>query len=154
MVSKTTKNIIIAFIFLGILLLVFLQIEMNDTPETGLDSVSNTVEETSKRGDIFDYTTWDCKLYRKVNKYYVAPDGYVYSLVTIHIKNEGNDTYTTNPWNWEFRADGITYQHDSSTYSDNVNHVTVDVGPGAEIETQFVYLIKENPKEISLIYQS
>lgn len=102
--------------------------------------------------NIFDYTTYECTLYSQIGKYNTAPAGKCYAVVDIHIDNTGTQTYSTNPWNWQLRADGITYNHDTSTYDESINQMNVDVGPGGQIDTQIVFLINGEPSQVELVY--
>lgn len=86
--------------------------------------------------------------------YDTAPAGYTYAIVTLYLQNDGPKTVSTNPWNWELWANGITYRHDSNTYSEYVNHQTVDVRNGGEIVTQMVFLIQGDVTSASLIYDN
>jgi hypothetical protein len=84
--------------------------------------------------------------------YSTAPSGYTYVVCTLYIQNNDTKSISTNPWNWELIANGITYDHDTMTYSDAINHNTVDIGHGGEFETQFVFLVKGGIQTAGLLY--
>jgi|GEM_PF-1196218 len=98
------------------------------------------------------YWDWEFGTTSKIGEYYVAPFGYSYVLVNLYLKNEGDGLVSTNPNYWPLTADGITYTPDTATYSDEINHQTVEVGKGGELETRMVYLVKGDPEEATLSY--
>lgn len=102
--------------------------------------------------DIFDYCEWNYYVTPSIGEYNIAPAGYNYYVVTAHIRNTGTQTYSTNPWSWTLEAEGIIYTHDDATYDESINSHTVQVGPGGDIEVQFVYLVKGEPDEVTLYY--
>jgi hypothetical protein len=98
------------------------------------------------------YFDWNYFTTSTLGEYYTAPSGYKYAIVQIYLKNEADQTVSTNLYSWAFTVDGIQYNHDSSTYSDTINHQTVDVAKGGETENKFVYVVKGDPKEAFLRY--
>lgn len=111
-----------------------------------------TQEENVQGEDVFDYTNWSFYTTDHVGMYQKAPTGYIYYVVTVQINNTGTQTYSTNPNYWPLSADGIIYDADSTTYDEAINHQTVTVAPGGNFETQFVYVVKGNPAELTLTY--
>lgn len=75
---------------------------------------------------------------------YEAPDDQVFLIWNIHIKNAGNTLINTNPHNWKVLIDGVEYSAHQATYSDNIAHETVNIYPGADYQTSFVYLINSD----------
>lgn len=98
------------------------------------------------------YWDWEFETTSRVGEYYVAPSGYSYVLVDVYLKNEGDTIVSTNPNYWPLTVDGITYTPDTATYSEEINHQTVEVGKGGELETRMAYLVKGNPMEATLSY--
>lgn len=111
-------------------------------------STPSPIEESS---DVC-YWDWEFETTSRVGEYYVAPSGYSYVLVNVYLKNKGDTIVSTNPNYWPLTVDGITYTPDTATYSEEINHQTVDVGKGGELETRMVYLVKGNPTEAALGY--
>lgn len=110
------------------------------------------VKETPVKTGIFQYVDWSTDYYPSVDDSTVAPDGYSYALVTVHIKNTGKDTYSTNPLYWTLSADGITYSCDVTTFNAAIHHQSVNVGPGGETTTKFIYLVQGSPESAQLSY--
>lgn len=79
-----------------------------------------------------------------IGKYFTAPRGYIYAIVTLTIRNESGITISTNPWNWKLISNGIEYSYDSVTHDENVNNQTVEIHRGAEFTTDIVYAVKSN----------
>lgn len=71
-----------------------------------------------------------------------APPGESYVIVTMHIKNTSDATFSTNPWYWKLDVDGVIYEHDSETYDSSIHHLTAEVAPGGDTTARFVYLIQ------------
>ena len=88
----------------------------------------------------------------KISQSHIAQSGYEYAVVTIYIKNEGEKSVSTAPYDWNFIADGIKYSPDSATYDDSINPQSVDVMKGGEAETTLVFLVKGQPKTGTLHY--
>lgn len=125
-------------------------------PDASQDQ-SNTVPDiitptAGTQGKNICFWDWKGAIVSQVDSYN-APSGYNYAVVTVYIKNEADNSVSTNPLNWSLIADGIKYIHDASISSNSIKHQTVDVGKGGEIETQFVYLIKGDPSEAILRYK-
>lgn len=98
------------------------------------------------------YWDWQYATTSSIGQYHTAPAGYSYVVVQIYLKNNANIPVTTNAYNWKFIADGLQYDSDAATYSEVINHQTIEVGKGGEIETTIVYLVKGNPVEASIDY--
>jgi hypothetical protein len=98
------------------------------------------------------YFDWGYGIDSSIGTYYTAPTGYNYAIVTIYLKNNADKSISTNPYFWTLTADGIKYTVDSSTFSENINHHSVDVAKGGEIETSMVFVVKGNPAEATLKY--
>lgn len=113
---------------------------------------SQSTDVTSNTGVC--YWDWEYSTTKSINEYYTAPSGYSYAIVKLYLKNDADQKVTTNPYSWIFTADGIQYNPDSSTFSDIIGHQDVDVVKGGEIETQIVYLVKGDPLEAELAYDS
>jgi hypothetical protein len=124
-------------------------IEFADT--NSVTSKQNTVT-TNQDADVCQWD-WTYSTHYQIGEYSTAPSGYIYALVSIYLKNNAEQTVSTNPYDWVFMADGIEYTHDSSTYSDVIKHQTLNVDKGGEIETQMVYLVKSTTNGAHLIYK-
>jgi archaellum component FlaG (FlaF/FlaG flagellin family) len=120
-----------------------------DQSNTVPDIITPTADTQGKNICFWD---WKGAIVSQVDSY-SAPSGYNYAVVTVYIKNEADNSVSTNPLNWSLIADGIKYTPDASISSNSIKHQTVDVGKGGEIETQFVYLIKGDPSEAILRYK-
>ena len=71
---------------------------------------------------------------------YEPQEGYKFAIVTLRLKNNSTEEISTNPWLWELTTnENITYNHDSATYDDSINHETVDVEKGGDITVEIVY---------------
>jgi len=81
-----------------------------------------------------------------------APQGYVYAVVTIYLKNDAELPVSTYSGHWKFTGNGIEYRHDSITYSDSINHQTVEVQKGGEFATEIVYLVRDDVVTASIEY--
>lgn len=127
----------------------FMRHNVNATNE-GASSQSTDI--TSNTGVC--YWDWEYSTTKSISEYYTAPSGYSYAIVKIYLKNDADQKVTTNPYSWIFTADGIQYNPDSSTFSDIIGHQDVDVVKGGEIETKIVYLVKGDPSEANLTYDS
>jgi hypothetical protein len=122
-----------------------------DASQDQLNKVPEIVTPNASAGKNVCFWDWKGAIVSQVDSYN-APSGYNYALVTVYIKNEANNSVSTDPLYWSLIADGIKYTPDASISSDSIKHQTVDVGKGGEIETQFVYLIKGDPSEAILRY--
>jgi len=142
---KTFYKIIIA-------IFVLFSVICFNTPESTPNVPVETINEVPNT-DVC-YWDWDFTATHYIGKYSEAPSGYVYAIAEVYIKNDASRSISTNAWNWCLIADGIQYQHDSNTYSDSINHVTVDIGRGGEMTTKMVFLIPESVTSASLMYNS
>ncbi len=95
---------------------------------------------------------WSFDTTDSVILYSTAPQGHTYAVVSIYLKNEGDQKISTNPENWTMIVNGIEYSHSILTYNDEIGPHTVDVLPGGEYETKIVYEISEKITEASLLY--
>lgn len=114
-----------------------------NTPPTIAPKIENT--------DVC-YFDWQYSVISNIGPYSTAPAGYNYEVVTIYLKNNADKTVSTNPYFWILTADGIEYTVDSSTFSENINHQSVVVAKGGEIETRMVYVVKGDPLTATLNY--
>ena len=99
--------------------------------------------------DVCDFD-WTFQPTTYIGDYYTAPAGSSYVIVNVYLKNNGNKPISTNPYYWNFVANGIKYTADSATYDSSTRHQTVEVGKGGEIETQLVYLVNGVPTSATL----
>lgn len=53
-------------------------------------------------------------------------------IAQVYLKNEGDETISTNPYSWGLTADGLKYTHDVATYDQSINTPSVEVGKGGE----------------------
>jgi len=95
---------------------------------------------------------WTYTTTASIGQYNVAPSGSKYVVVKIYLKNNADQSISTNPYLWDFTTDGIKYTLDSATFSQEINHQSVDVGKGGEMETEIVYVVKGDPNEAVLSY--
>lgn len=98
------------------------------------------------------YVDWQYSFTPFIGSYYKAPTGYNYAVVNIYLQNEANVPVSTNPYFWKFSANGLQYDVDVSTFSEEVNHQTIEVGKGGRFETTLVYLVKDYPHQANLTY--
>ena len=139
-------------IIIIILILVAFSGCVSNAEQTQTDDIPEVQPTPKHTENIFDYTTFECTRYNQIGEYNFAPAGKSYAVVDIHINNQGTQTYTTNPWNWQLKVNGVTYNHDTSTYDKSVNMMNVQVGPGGSIDTQIVFLVDGEPVDFELIY--
>ena len=153
-ISKSQMHVIIGILllFVGITLGAVFS-GANHSTETQNQSVSATPTSpaTSESANVC-YFDWTYYTTSQIGNYYVAPSGYSYAIVNLYLKNEADQSVSTNPNYWPLTVDGITYSVDVATFSDTINHQSVDVGKGGEIETQIAYLVKGNPSNAYLGY--
>jgi hypothetical protein len=160
MVSKDNMNIIIGILLLGIGLIFGAAITNHNTPSDNVQDAMETPTpittaekiEAPTQDNIFNYCSWTYYTTPTIGEYHKAPSGYNYAVVTLNIKNTGTHTYSTNPFNWNFKVDGITYNHDDSTYDESIRHMNVEVGPGGNVTDQIVFLVKGDPTSVELVY--
>lgn len=105
-----------------------------------------------KKEGILNYAEFNYFTVRKIGDFSRAPTNYSYVVATVHIKNTGKQIYSTNPFYWHVIVDGITYDADVATFSQYIDHQTVEVGPSGEVKTQFVFLVQGEPPELTLSY--
>ena len=106
-------------------------------------------EEPVIRTDVCDFD-WTFQTTPYIGEYYTAPAGSSYVVVNLYLKNNGNKPISTNPYYWNFVANGIKYTVDTATFDSSIHSQTVEVGKGGEIETQLVYLVNGVPTEATL----
>lgn len=99
--------------------------------------------------DVCDFD-WTFQTTTYIGNYYAAPAGSSYVIVNMYLKNEGDKPISTNPYYWDFVANGIKYTVDTATFDSSIRSQTVEVRKGGEIETQMVYLVKGVPAEATL----
>lgn len=89
---------------------------------------------------------YDFKVDRKENigTYHEAPTGYVYAIVTLRLKNNADQSVSTNPYFWKFIADGVEYSYDAVSYTDTIGHQTVEVHKGGDFTTKIVFIIDDD----------
>ena len=92
---------------------------------------------------------YDFEVDRKENigTYYEAPAGYEYAIVILRLKNNADQSVSTNPYNWKFIADGVEYSYDTASYADTIGHQTVEVNKGGDFITKFVFIIDGDVKD-------
>lgn len=152
---SSLKKITVLFLIL-VTLLVIGCVEPTDSTQTTTKQASSG--ETDEVNPIppqaqKDICKWDWKFgTTKHIGIYDAPAGYTYAVVTLYIKNEAHEKVSTNPYCWTLSANGIEYDSDVATYSDKIDHETVDVSKGGEFTTQFVYLVQDGVTTASLDY--
>jgi len=138
------KYIIVLILFLAIMFTV-------GCTETTTEAAKSTTPAPTEREGVCNFD-WQYGTTPSIGQYYTAPFGYSYVVVNLYIQNEDDRTISTNPYYWNFVADGIKYSVDVASFSEGINQQTVEVGKGGEIEVQLVYLVKGNPMEASLEY--
>lgn len=135
-----------------IVLLLFMAIIFSvGCTETTTEATKSTTPTPTEKEGVCNFD-WQYGTTSSIGQYYTAPFGYSYVLVNLYIKNEADRSISTNPYYWNFVADGIKYSVDVASFSEGINQQTVEVGKGGEIEVQFVYLVQGNPREASLEY--
>ncbi|MDW5550764.1 DUF4352 domain-containing protein [Methanosarcina sp.] len=115
-----------------------------ESEEPHASEESDDVEDSSS-SNIFDYCTWQAETTKTIGKYYEAPEGESYVVVTIKLDNTGDETYSTNGNYWHLKIGDMYYQYDTATYDSSLNHMTTDVGPGGKITTKIAYLVDGEP---------
>jgi hypothetical protein len=81
-----------------------------------------------------------------------APMGSEYIVATVYIKNESDKSVSTSPSNWNLIIDGLKYTDNLNTYDHSLYTPPADVIKGGETETNIVYLVKGNPKTVTIHY--
>lgn len=122
------------------------------TATTGVTPTSDSVVSTPTQNSNVCQWDWTSGTTQNIGSYYTASAGYEYVIVQIYLKNNAEQSVSTNPFYWSLVADGIKYTQDASSYSDVINHQTVDVSKGGELETKLSYLVKGNPTTAELSY--
>lgn len=125
----------------------------NTTPSKNVQAPASAPawEEPVIRTDVCDFD-WTFQTTSYIGNYHTAPVGASYVIVSIYLKNNGDTSISTNPYHWNFVANGIKYTANTATYDSSIRHQTVEVGKGGEIETQIVYLVNGVPPEATLEY--
>lgn len=118
---------------------------------TTASAVSHTIPSVPviQETDVCDYD-WTFQTTQYIGDYHIAPVGYSYAVVSIYLKNNGDKSISTNPYYWNFVANGIKYTANPATYDSSIRHQTVEVGKGGEMETQIVYIVKGVPTAATL----
>jgi hypothetical protein len=119
------------------ILLVFLLIIVSGCVGTQGEQVNNT---SSVSENIY-YLDCNFTPEGKIGNH-VVPEGYVFIVWDIYLQNNGTAPINTNPAQWTLIVDGVEHSTHRTTHSDEIAHDTVKIYPGADYETQFVYLVK------------
>jgi len=104
---------------------------------------NNTTNSTSDQVQNIEYLEQNVTPVFEIGRY-EAPEGHVFLIWDVHIKNTGDTLINTNPHNWKVLIDGIEYSAHQATYSENIAHETVNIYPDADYQTSFVYLINSD----------
>lgn len=124
--------------------------EITETPVQVVVNLSAPIQTLEQ--DVSKYNfKWD--IGSRIGEYHKAPSGYTYAVVSYTIQNDGPSAISTNPFYWGFKADGILYSYDSSSYSDEINHMTVDISPGGTFSNKIVFIVPEDTTEGGLVYR-
>lgn len=155
-VLKIAGGLSIALILLGIVIAVIAPDAQttNNTTASGKTAlvVASAPAKPVIRTDVCNFD-WTFQATQYIGNYNTAPVGSSYVIVNLYLKNNGDKSVSTNPYFWNFVADGIKYTSDVATYDSSIRHQTVEVGKGGEIETQMVYLVKGVPTEATLEFK-
>ena len=81
-----------------------------------------------------------------------VPVGYEYIVVTLYLKNIGDQKITTSSSGWNLIANGLKYGHDVNTFNGSLGRQDIEIAKGGDIETKIVYLIKGHPTHFQLQY--
>lgn len=126
-------------------------VDINKSETKTIDYTFTKIETPTESTDVCQWD-WTFKGTSNIGSYYTAPAGYEYIIVTIYLKNNADRSVSTNPYYWSLTVDGIKYTPDVSSYSDVINHQTVDVSKGGELETKLSYLVKGEPTSAYISY--
>ncbi len=86
--------------------------------------------------------------------YVEQPDsGKVFLEVNMTIKNNGYDSFSTNPFYFYAIADNVKYDYDGITYSVD-NWDTVDVLNGGTFNGVLIFQIPSTAKSVTIGYES
>jgi len=143
------------FVLVLCLLVGFGMASPNNTSKTAVDpgiSLSNTTTAPTTQNSNVCYWDWRGTLTHNIGSYFSAPSGKDYVIVDLYIKNNADQSISTNPYNWNFVANGITYTVDSATFDNSIKSQSVDVGKGGEVETQMVFLVNGEPSNAEMKY--
>jgi hypothetical protein len=127
------------------------QTQTEKTPEK-IPELAQTPDTTSTDNNGICSWDWKYTTTSHIGDYYKAPSGYSYVIVSLYVKNDADQSVSTNPYYWDLTVDGVKYSPDTATYSDIIKHQTVDVGKGGEVEGQLAYIVKGNASDPTLEY--
>lgn len=145
MITKGQMNVVLGV--MGVFTLLFI---------IGAAGSSHSPNTTPKE-QVTDYYTFTTQLNSALQTtggyYSVAPEGRVYVVVTLHMKNTGTKTYSTLPSYWVLKTEaGGEYQVDPLTYSAKIQSKVIAVPPGTDVTTQMIYNIPKGSGELRLKY--
>ena len=162
--SGIVKKILMGF---GALFIVFiiLAVLFGGSEDSSTTNIAQTQDNTEGKitaeepaeakypeGSIYNYLTFENSATTQIGPYYTAPSGYVYLILDLHLDNTGTRTYNTNPFFWNLKADGITYNTDTATFSEQIDTQSVEVGPGGSYDWKIVFLVPSTTTNFEVIY--
>ena len=140
--NKTFKIILYIYIILFVSGLIIDFIETKEEPSNKINIVREHNPVPIVDRDIAKFN-FHAETVKTIGIYY-APIGYKYLVVTYRIKNDGHSVVWTSSDYWRWRANGIDYTYDFTTYDGSINHVDVKIINGGDITNQIVFLIRDD----------
>ena len=149
--SKMIKIIALytmALIVIGItliLIIAFTMMNMEPVNEVPIN-VEPSSEWVTDEPVINIYGTYDfeCNDKYTIAKYFNAPNGYKYVVVSYTVYNDGSRDISTNPHYWSFVVDDVSYSHDVTSYTDEINHQSVNIKPGGTFSSTIVFSVPKS----------
>lgn len=124
----------------------------NYNTQSSSTSSETTTTSTQDNSKNVCYWDWKSTTATTIGSYNKVPSGYEYFIVTVYLKNDADQSISTNPFSWDLIIDGIKYDPDSATYDSSIDSQSVEVVKGGERETTIVYLVKGKPESAELKY--
>ncbi|HJH30098.1 MAG TPA: DUF4352 domain-containing protein [Methanosarcinaceae archaeon] len=154
MKNKIVKNLVVIVIVLVALIAVGCtgpKTDVTEKPKTYVTEEPKTDVTEEPKTNVCE---WDWTFYttNNIGRYYSAPSGYTYAIVSIYLNNKASRSVSTNAYNWEMTANSVTHYHDTTTYADEINHQSVDVKQGGSFKTNMVFLVTDETTQASLRY--
>ena len=86
-----------------------------------------------------------------------ADEGKQFVIFNVHAKNiNSNETYTTNPltWQWKAQANGLQYTFSSWNTYQHPDYKLVDFTPGSDVRYTLVFEIPDDVKKSDITFTS
>jgi hypothetical protein len=70
----------------------------------------------------------------------------------LYLKKNADQKITTSSSGWNLIADGLKYEHNTTTFNNSLGRQDIKIVKGGDIESKIVYLIKGHPTNAHLQY--